>query len=635
MTSSTSTPHSHLETYQAQIDGIRAIAVLGVILYHANPEWLKGGFFGVDVFFVISGYLISGLILNQHQNGDFSLVQFYIKRLRRIMPALLVVISISFVVCWIILLPDEMRDFSKTIFSSVLMYSNILFITDTGYFDTQTSLKPLLHTWSLSIEAQFYLIFPILFLCILKFTKNPIFTISTLFLISFFYADHSSTLDSERSFFQFSSRAWELLAGCLGLLAKPKFKSLDFNYIEFLSLCGLGLILYVFFGLDNTLLHPGKVTLLSILGTILLILFGTKDTLVGKLLTSNIMIFIGLISYSLYLWHQPIISLAKTQLEQLNVFYWLSLFSLIFLLSILTWQFVEKPFRSQSFISTSKFIPISFASSLMLCIIGLVGYHNYGYMNQRFSKEKIQLLKDLDNGRYKDFLFNNLYGNEILTIKFTDQNKPKMLIVGDSFAADLMNMITVNHYLKNFEVRTLYIPARCQFYLGDDNYLNFIDKKDTDLCKYSQQKLAILKNNINEFDQVIFAFQWKKWVADHLNKSISALHLKNNKKLIFLGSKGFSVNKRMIIKSNFRNISTLTSARLNSVKEINKIIALQTINHYFIDQDEIFCGVNNQCRLFTNDARPITVDGGHLTPEGAFFLGKQLFSHPILLNLEN
>lgn len=620
--------------YQPHIDGIRAIAVSAVMLFHANSSWLPGGFVGVDIFFVISGYLISGVILRQQLSGSFSLFDFYIRRIRRIFPALLVVIIFSFAFAWVLLLPDEMRSFTKSIFSSVLMYSNQQFLSEAGYFENQSHLKPLLHTWSLSIEGQFYLIFPLVLVATIKLTKRPIYFVALLMFISFFYAEKVSHIDSEKSFFYFLARAWELLAGCLVMFMVSQTNKRHLLMDQLLSIAGLCCVTYAILFFDKSMLHPGALTLLPIIGTALLITFSSETTIAGKLLKSRIMVGIGLVSYSLYLWHQPIISFSKIHESNLNLAAWLCIFSLIFSLSVLTYKLVEKPFRNRNYVSNKQFLLLMCSFSLMMCFVGLFGYQSNGFIHERFSKEKINLIKSLDAERYKYFLFKHLYANDLIRKKYQKDNKPKLLIVGDSYAADFMNMVVSNNYLNKYQVRTLYVPARCQFYIGDNNYLALIDRKDSALCEQTQKKLSALKRHINTFDQVIFVFDWKLWIAEHLRKSIDALALRdNNKRFIFIGTKRFIVNKREIIQRPIDQISNLSSARDERIIHINRTLAEQAKPHIFIDQDELFCGENNRCPLFTDQSKPISIDGQHLTQEGAMYLGKVLFAHPDLTKL--
>jgi len=623
--------------YLNHIDGIRAIAVLGVILFHTNSKWLPGGFIGVDIFFVISGYLISSIIYKKTLVSDFSLINFYVKRVRRILPLLIVVVVFTFPIAWLLLLPDEMRSYAKSMFSSLLMYSNQQFVSEAGYFDTQSHLKPLLHTWSLSIEAQFYLLFPLIFVLLLKFTKHPVYFIAFLTFISFFYADRATLFNSENSFFYFFARAWEMLSGCLVMLLGNQLnRNCRYGLMaQIFSIMGLALVLYSFLFLNKMMLHPGKVTLIPILGTSLLILFATKKTLVGRFLTTSIMAGVGLISYSLYLWHQPIIAFAKLAPNELSIVHWMMAYLLIATLSVLSWRYIEVPFRSENFIRTPMLIALVGAIVPITLTVSIWGYQSNGFFQQRFSKDNISLLEDLDGDRYRTFLFKHLYANEVIKSKFKKSDQPRILIVGDSYAADFINMVIFNNYFSKYQIKSLYIPARCQFYMGDNKYRDLIDDRDKKLCEQAQMKLNLLKQNIDKVDQIIFAFDWKPWAAEHINESITALNYQGSKKLIFIGSKRFLVDKRKILLVEKAKLAEYTSERSTSVWRVNKILAKNLKSHIFIDQDEIFCGKLNQCPLFTDGLHPISIDGSHLTPEGAVFLGNILFKHPKLSALNN
>lgn len=623
--------------YLNHIDGIRAIAVLGVILFHTNSQWLPGGFAGVDIFFVISGYLISSIIYKKSLVSDYSLINFYFKRIRRILPLLIVVVIFTFPIAWLLLLPDEMRSYTKSIFTSILMYSNQQFVGEAGYFDTQSHLKPLIHTWSLSIEAQFYLLFPLVFVLLLRLTKQPVYFIAFLTFISFFYADRTTLINSENSFFYFSARAWEMLSGSLVMLLGNQLKCehKDGSMAQVFSIIGLALVLYSFFFIDKLMLHPGKITLIPIVGSSLLIIFATKKTLVGLFLKSSIMAGIGLISYSLYLWHHPIIAFAKLAPNELSIVHWMMAYLLIATLSVLSWRYIEVPFRSESVIRTPMLITLVGAIVPITLTVSIWGYQSNGFIQQRFSKDNISLLEDLDGDRYRTFLFKNLYANEVIKSKFKKSDQPRMLIVGDSYAADFMNMVIFNNYFSKYQIKSLYIPARCQFYMGDNKYRDFIDDRDKKLCEQAQMKLNLLKQNIDKVDQIIFAFDWKPWAAEHINESINALNNQSSKKLIFMGSKRFLVDKRKILLVEKANLAEYNSERSISVRRVNKILAKNLKSHVFIDQDEIFCGKLNQCPLFTDGLHPVSIDGSHLTPEGAVFLGNILFKHPKLSELNS
>ena len=313
---------NNLFKYRSEIDGLRALAVLPVILFHAGYNNFEGGYVGVDIFFVISGYLISSIIIYEVELGKFSLKNFYERRARRILPALFSVILISAPFAWFILLPADLELFNNSAFSALTFWSNYIFYFEIDYFETSSRLKPLLHTWSLSIEEQFYIIFPILLLFFFKFKKKYfIIFISIIAILSLFVAQWGGNLkltypfiEKEILFFNQSSltnfflpfgRIWELIIGILISFYIKKNGQPNY-YNQIFSLIGIVLILYSIFTFTKETNYPSFQTLFPTVGTALIIIFTNKNTLAFKLFSQKILVFFGLISYSAYLYHYPI-----------------------------------------------------------------------------------------------------------------------------------------------------------------------------------------------------------------------------------------------------------------------------------------------------------------------------------------
>ena len=303
-------------TYRPEIDGLRAIAVGAVILYHAQITILgyqpfNGGFIGVDIFFVISGYLITSIILKELvTTGSFSFKHFYERRIRRIFPALLFVMLVSLPLAWIVLLPNSLVDFSKSILYSLVFSSNFYFhYSGQEYGADGSSLKPFLHSWSLSVEEQFYILFPIVLFITFKYFRKYLIHILILgFIISLGLAEWTSRHYPSASFYFLHTRMWELLAGSILAYFEITLGHRSKNKILNLILPTIGLILIghsiVFF--DDEMFHPSFYTLSPIIGVCLIIWFSNKDELVTRILSTKLFVGIGLISYSLYLWHYPI-----------------------------------------------------------------------------------------------------------------------------------------------------------------------------------------------------------------------------------------------------------------------------------------------------------------------------------------
>ncbi|NTU67259.1 MAG: acyltransferase [Chlorobiaceae bacterium] len=334
-------------TYRKDIDGLRAVAVLAVVLYHAGIPGFSGGYVGVDVFFVISGFLITSIILKDIHASRFSVALFYERRIRRIFPALFPVIFCSMVAGGMLFYSDSYRDFGTSMMATTLFTSNILFWKEADYFAASALTKPLLHTWSLSVEEQFYIFFPLLLAAIHRFLKGRYLpVILSLAVLSFLIGVYSTQMFRVAAFYLLPTRAWELLAGSvisLGIIPVPKrmaWKNLE-------SIIGFGLVLSGIFMYDDLTLFPGVAALAPVAGTTMIIHSGI-DTggFLHRIFSFRPMVFIGLISYSLYLWHWPILVFVKyTVFRDLTVGEIALMLLAIFIAASASYLFVEQPFR--------------------------------------------------------------------------------------------------------------------------------------------------------------------------------------------------------------------------------------------------------------------------------------------------
>ena len=366
--------------YRPEIDGLRAIAVIPVILFHAGFELFSGGFVGVDVFFVISGYLITTILINDIEAQRFSLTNFYERRARRILPALFFVMLVCIPFSWAWMLPSQLESFSESLFSVSIFLSNFYFLSQVDYFAPSAELQPLLHTWSLAVEEQFYLFFPPLLFLTFKIGRSfGFFIIVLLFLLSFSFSEWAWRENSERNFFFSLSRFWEIFAGSIVAFTVSRRGVHQSNAI---SLFGLAAILFAIFAYDENTAFPSFYALVPVLGTALLILWAGEKTFVAKLLSSKVLVGIGLISYSAYLWHQPIFAFARIKMDHepsLTMMGTLSLLSII--LGILSWKYIEKPFRKQGVGSFGRnfIFATSSISLLSILTLGYVGHKNTGF----------------------------------------------------------------------------------------------------------------------------------------------------------------------------------------------------------------------------------------------------------------
>lgn len=367
--------------YRREIDGLRALAVVPVILFHAGFQTFSGGFVGVDVFFVISGYLITTIIISELGHGKFSIINFYERRARRILPVLFFVMLFSIPLAWVFLPQFELNSFSKSLIAVPLFLSNFFFWKDGGYFETAAELKPLIHAWSLAVEEQYYVFFPIFLIFFWRlgkrFVSNSIVFVGVLSLI---LAQFGAFYKPVPNFFLLPSRIWELAIG--GTVAfhfsNTILESRSVLLKQFFSGLGFVFILASIFLFDSKTPFPSAYALLPTVGAALILVYALPDTLIGKLLASKYLVFFGLISYSAYLWHQPVLAFSRYYFSSIGAV--LSAFQIIiiFLLSAFTWRYVERPFRDKSIISRKFVLIFSLICSAFFVTFGYASCKLFG-----------------------------------------------------------------------------------------------------------------------------------------------------------------------------------------------------------------------------------------------------------------
>jgi peptidoglycan/LPS O-acetylase OafA/YrhL len=436
--------------YRREIDGLRALAVLSVILFHAGFESFSGGFVGVDVFFVISGYLITKIILSDLERGTFSLVDFYERRARRILPALFFVMIVCLPFAWAWLLPNDMRDFSQSLVAVAVFGSNVLFWRESGYFSTAAELKPLLHTWSLAVEEQYYVLFPLVLMALWGLGKRRlVIVLGSLFVVSLAIAQWASYFMPEAAFYLLPSRGWELLMGGLVAfyLGRTGREECVKGLCEFGGWLGVFLILFSVFFYDKTTPFPSFYALVPTLGTALIILFATQQTTVGKLIGNRVFVGIGLISYSAYLWHQPLFAFARhiSHSKPNDIVFGLLSVAAIGL-AYLSWRFVESPFRSRAVIGRWKVFALALSFSLFFVIVGYSGHAKNGFEG-RFSRLLHGDIGHVEFFKYMDANFVDcepksmaeqaLSWDGFIRCKQSMKGLPEVVLVGDSHAEHL------------------------------------------------------------------------------------------------------------------------------------------------------------------------------------------------------
>ena len=370
--------------YRKDIDGLRAIAILPVIFYHAGLERLQGGFLGVDIFFVISGFLITSILVKELQRNSFSLINFYERRARRILPALFMVLLCTTLVAFITMPAPEFKEYAQSLLAVVTFLSNIFFYLEVDYFATSSELLPLLHTWSLSIEEQFYLFFPLILFGVWKSNKTYLLHVCIgIFCLSLainFYLNFKELFD--QSFYLLPARAWELIAGSIAAIMYTKTSAVERPMLVDASFATI-ILLCIF--MPKQADHPGFYTVLIVFATCIVLLYQSPRSLCFKTLSLPFFTYIGAISYSLYIWHQPIFAFLRLQsIGAIPIYHIYLALILTFVLSALTYRFLETPFRDRTKFSKRFIFLFSSVGSFSFAIIALYIHFNDG-IPSRFS----------------------------------------------------------------------------------------------------------------------------------------------------------------------------------------------------------------------------------------------------------
>ncbi len=381
--------------YRPEVDGLRAIAVGAVILYHAGFAGFPGGYVGVDIFFVISGYLITSILANDLASGRFSIRKFYERRARRIFPALFFVMACCLPFAWAWLTPGQLREFFQSVVAVTLFLSNVYFWLKSGYFGQNTETVPLIHTWSLAVEEQFYVVFPLLLFVLWKLAPRVrSWLICGLAGVSLAACIYFELRDPSFNFFFAPTRAWELLAGALVALHRARWlegRLASTVWREVFGALAIALIGGSIFLYSKDTPFPGRAAVPPVLGTALILAFCSPSTTLGRVLAWRPMVAIGLVSYSAYLWHQPLFAFARAVApSHPTPALYAALIALTGVLATLSWRFVERPFRQAGRVSRPRIFWFSVATSMAFLAIGAGGHWRNGFPG-RFDASSNQL----------------------------------------------------------------------------------------------------------------------------------------------------------------------------------------------------------------------------------------------------
>jgi peptidoglycan/LPS O-acetylase OafA/YrhL len=605
--------------YRPEVDGLRAIAVLPVILFHAGWMPFQGGFIGVDVFFVISGYLITSIILNEQALEKFSIANFYARRAKRLLPALYLVLLVCLPFAWFYMDPFEFKEFGQSLVATVSFSSNIYFGLKSGYFDTANELKPLLHTWSLSFEEQYYLLFPFFLILARKINKKQLLTAMLLIAFgSLSLAQLQSAEVSASVFYSPFSRVWELMIG--SVVALLLFMGVKVRFGEALSALGLTMILVAIVFLDASKPFPSVYALLPTLGAALIILGTYSSTgIVRNMLASPVVVAIGVLSYSAYLWHQPIFAFSRIyHLTDLSIWWDMGIIVLTFVLAYFTKKYVEDFFRYK--LQTIQHKSVLMVAALCAGVFGVTGCAAH-FFNGFPERNALSLQLAQNYG-----LSQACNGADLEEKTCRSSDQPKVLLWGDSYAMHLANAL-------NIATKQSLLQATLSACPPIPGYLEASRKAQISCFDFNQQVMAALEQHqFSDVSTVVISStfyplvdeKWQRVFSNTLTK------LKEKGYRVMLVSAAPSNGKILqcikIAERNHRNYEECdfpVEDNLPEFKKIDEVVRMAAINQHvtYVDLKKSMCE-NGKCRVVL-DGKLAYRDDVHLSNGSAKFFANE------------
>lgn len=552
--------------YRKDIDGLRAIAVLSVIVFHLG--YLPKGYLGVDVFFVISGFLITGIIYKEILENRFSIYNFYLRRTRRIIPLVSFMCVFSLIIGYFFMLPDDLENLAQSVLATNFFSNNILaVITTKNYWDVLNEFKPLMHTWSLGIEEQYYLFYPFIFLFLgrkrIKLVL-PVLVILTLISLALVF----SSFESFYKFYLLPFRFYELsIGGIVAIFLNGKLIDLKFSPL-------LLLLLLCLLFLEFTFISTNVLIILTVIITSLLLMSANeKNKLTTFFLENKIIVFIGKLSFSLYMWHQILIAFSRyfvfEEFNLLNIFF---ILILTFLLSLITYYFIEEPFRNSSKVKNKKLFLILGSTFFLTSAFSFYLYLNAGVVRDvnelNISRGTIE--KNM-HAKYNDRIY-------LMNKNFESENKIKILVIGNSLARDWANVLLESNFKKDIEISYMFNP------------------KTND---------PVLEDRVSKATYIFYS----PFSKDDLDLPVE--------KVWCVGVKNFGINNGIFYNSVRDDNYCFQRTKIkHEIFETNKKLR-EKWNERYIDIIELLIDDNNKMPVFTADCKFISQDTEHLTEFGA------------------
>jgi peptidoglycan/LPS O-acetylase OafA/YrhL len=596
--------------YRSEIDGLRTVAVVPVVLFHAGLPGFSGGFIGVDIFFVISGFLITTILLEDITNGRFSVARFYERRTRRILPALFLVILLCIPFSWMWMLPDDLENMGQAVVATLLFANNVLLTLTTGYWELSGEFKPLLHTWSLGVEEQYYLFFPLLLLAIWWSARRYLLTILILLaFLSFalFLAPHVLSLTTRQTaavFYNLPTRAWQLLLGGVAAILLHRGSGIATPRSGAVwSLVGLALVTLALFVPLPGNLHVTLRSLIGTVGAILLILYASDANFSGRFLSNRLFVLIGLISYSVYLFHQPLIAFLRIFVaEEPGILMALPVI-LTFFFATLSYRYVERPFRDRNYMSTKVAL-----GSLTIVGVGLFAFGVATHVTSGFPQRTGASGSEQANLAAISSAYNlRAYGFQ--TDAFPVGDGPNVLVLGNSFGRDMVNVV-----LEAMPETPLNLVYR------SDHYDCFADNPD-----------AVFQGLLSSANIVFMAssvLPQERCIGDDIARMTDS-----GQSIVYFGTKHFGYNLNWIMRVPEQRRANLTNALMEETLEHERVMAsIVPADHYV----SILGAIARDGRVPVTDSegRVLSPDRTHLTQAGARFVARLLAQDLQFLNLQ-
>lgn len=645
------------------LDGLRALAILPVIIYHINSYYLPGGFIGVDIFFVISGFIISkSAIDNYNSSGNFLFREFFVSRFKRIFPILFFVILVTNLISIFLLYPEVIYDNAEATIFNLLFLSNFHFLNNGSYFNDAAEFQPLIHTWSLSVEEQFYLFFPIIFYFFLK-KKNKFFIISFIFIsifsllasqlsgnlkLSYPFIEENFSFNNQSIFFSYYSsfgRVWEISAGVIIGLSYSKISDqiskINKYILDFFTTIGLSLIFFSFILINKNHIFPGFITIYPVLGVIMCIVFIDHSCITKKIISNNLLSKIGIISFSIYLIHQPLLVFFKIYFSNnLNYFHYFSYFILLILFSVLSNLLIEKKYHQNKNVKLSTVIKFVTVLIFLNILITYLIFENKGFNILKYKTAGINFLNQYQGKQtikddYKnECSFIDTSGTVDRSRVEIDQkeciiindNKINILIWGDSHAMAL-----------NYGIRNIFQDFNISQITTNGCEPNLVLINPVTPCEKSNRKAQeIISSGL--IDLVIIA-QSKGHEKTDWDNLINSLDNKKNTKFflvgptpqwIYPGLPKIYAKNILKLSSEFDTNININKKTLNtdfqmSNKKFNKIKYISLISKLCLNEICRFkVDVSDQNSL-------IVVDQGHLSRDGSLYIAKSIL-YPFIKN---